>query len=418
MRFWRARAAGLAAACVVASVLGSGAVASSPVPEHPLLTEHLGWAWGDFYSDSPGNQHSHGRGVNGTGSRQGHPDARAVQLPEGVELSAVSGGFNHALGVTRDGRVLAWGLGYRNVLGDGTSRDRVVPAPVALPPDLRFTAVSAGLWHGLALDESGRVWSWGFNRFGQLGDGTRTDRATPVAVALPAGTRITAIAAGSSHSVALTSSGSVLHWGRDAAGEGAGPVALRPTRVPLPTGVQIVLIRAHSGSNAVSADGRVFVWGDARWPMPPSAPGSRALYEPPLPVGEHVVDAYPGVLLTRDGEVYEAFFTPYKGFSWRQLPLPDKARVVRLAPSHTHVLAVTQDRRLLAWGDNRGRELGRGSRAAAERVPDYVDGVAGVIAASAGSGFSLVTTSRTRLLPRPLPKVVSAELATQSTQAS
>jgi alpha-tubulin suppressor-like RCC1 family protein len=397
------RAGRLLAVGLAALVLGAEPATSSPVPDHPLLTEHSGLGWGDFYIDSPGNEHSRGRGVNGTGARQGHPEPRSVQVPESVELSAVSGGFNHALGLTRGGHVLAWGHGYRNVLGNGTAEDHLVPAPVSLPRDLRFTAVSAGLWHSLALDEAGRVWSWGFNRFGQLGDGTRTQRAKPVLVALPAGTRVTAIAAGSSHSVALTSSGSVFQWGRDAAGEDAGPIAVRPTRVPLPTGVQIVLIRAHGGSNAVAADGRVFVWGDARWPMPPPQPGSRAPYEPPLPADEHVVDAYRGVLLTRDGEVYETFFTPFRGFSWRQVPLPSKAHVVTLAPSHTHVLAVTQDRRLLAWGDNRGRQLGRRSRAAAEPKPGYVDGIGNVITASAGSGFSLVTTSRTRLAPLPLP---------------
>ncbi|HZD60439.1 MAG TPA: hypothetical protein VE439_08330, partial [Anaerolineae bacterium] len=78
--------------------------------------------------------------------------------------------------------------------------------------------IAAGVGcHSLALKQDGTVWGWGDNSFGQLGDGTKTNRSTPVqAKAL---TNVTAIAAGDAHSLARKSDGTVWAWGGNGFGQ-------------------------------------------------------------------------------------------------------------------------------------------------------------------------------------------------------
>lgn len=115
--------------------------------------------------------------------------------------------------------ILAWGEYRFGQLGDGTGTDSGTPIPVRLPPGTAVTAIAAGNEHSLALTSTGTVLAWGNNSFGQLGDGTNTSRITPVTVSLPPGTTVTAIAAGRSHSLAVTSAGTALAWGNNSFGQ-------------------------------------------------------------------------------------------------------------------------------------------------------------------------------------------------------
>jgi alpha-tubulin suppressor-like RCC1 family protein len=102
------------------------------------------------------------------------------------------------------GTVLAWGDNSFAELGNGSTAPSSTPVRVHLPAHTRVTAVAAGEGYGLALTSRGRVLAWGNNYAGALGDGRTADSSTPVAVDLPAGTRVTAISAGFFDSLALT----------------------------------------------------------------------------------------------------------------------------------------------------------------------------------------------------------------------
>jgi hypothetical protein len=109
------------------------------------------------------------------------------------------GGYEYSLALRNDGTVWAWGDNYEGQLGDGTSTDRSTPVQVTGLTDA--TAIAAGSWHSLAVRADGTVWAWGDNYFGQLGDGTVIERWTPVQVTSLC--RVAAIEGGERHSLFL-----------------------------------------------------------------------------------------------------------------------------------------------------------------------------------------------------------------------
>ncbi|MEV5573140.1 Ig-like domain repeat protein [Spirillospora sp. NPDC052269] len=187
-----------------------------------------------------------------------------TMLPEGAIATHVYSGHLHSLALTSDGRVLAWGHNASGQLGDGTTTDRRVPVQVRLPAGATVTRVGAGRFHNLALTSDGHVLAWGQNSYGKLGDGTTAERHVPVQVRLPAGATVTQLAAGWDHSMVLTSRGRVLSWGRNQYGQlGDGTTTDRrtPGEVRLAKGATAVQISATNGGVAVGEHGHVQAWG-------------------------------------------------------------------------------------------------------------------------------------------------------------
>src|SRR5450756_1749376 len=186
------------------------------------------WAWG-----------YNGDGELGNGTITNNSIPVAVSLPSGTTVAAIAGGLYHSLALTSTGQVLAWGLNGPGQLGNGTTTDSSTPVAVSLPSGTTVTAIAGGYYHSLALTSTGQVLAWGSNSNGQLGNGTTTNSSTPVAVSLPSGTTVTAIAGGRSHSLALASSGQVLARGYNASGQlGNGTTigSLTPVVVSCPRG--------------------------------------------------------------------------------------------------------------------------------------------------------------------------------------
>ena len=114
----------------------------------------------------------------------------------GIRFSQVSGsqGGSFSLAVGSDGNAYAWGYNYYGQLGDGTQTRRSTPVMVRtpdrstypdLPADFTYVQVSGGRYHSLAVGSDGNAYAWGSNSQGQLGDGTGTTRSTPVMVRKP-----------------------------------------------------------------------------------------------------------------------------------------------------------------------------------------------------------------------------------------
>ena len=146
-------------------------------------------------------------------------------------MVAIAGGGVHSLALKSDGTVWAWGRNDWGQLGDGSMTNRLTPVPVSGLTGV--VAIAGGGVHSLALKSDGTVWAWGGNSSGQLGDGSMTNRLTPVPVSGLTG--MVAIAGGELHSLALSSDGTVWTWGYNVYGElGDGSTTIvRATPIPV-----------------------------------------------------------------------------------------------------------------------------------------------------------------------------------------
>ncbi len=172
---------------------------------------------------------------------------------------AVSAYGGHELALKNDGTVWAWGDNNLGQLGDGTTTNRYTPVQVLGLSGV--TAIAAGYGHSLALKNDGTVWAWGYNSNGQLGDGTTTNRYTPVQVTGLSG--VTAIAVGRSHSLALKNDGTVWAWGynyRGQLGDGTTTNRYTPVQVLGLSGVTAIAA-GEMHSLALKNDGTVWAWG-------------------------------------------------------------------------------------------------------------------------------------------------------------
>jgi len=158
-----------------------------------------------------------GSGQLGDGLRV---DRRAATPVAGLAagVSAIAAGNNHTCALKSTGAVVCWGSNENGELGDGTELGRrPVPTPVATLGS-GVSAIAAGGFHTCALKSTGSVVCWGRNLFGELGDGSTVLRRVPAPVA-GLGSGVSAITAGLLHTCALKSTGGVVCWGYNKDGQ-------------------------------------------------------------------------------------------------------------------------------------------------------------------------------------------------------
>jgi alpha-tubulin suppressor-like RCC1 family protein len=250
------------------------------------------------------------------------------------DVVAISAGDNYSLALTALGQVWAWGDNGGGQLGNGTTTASNVPIVVNGLPAIVAISASAPPYmlgapmpsraHSMALADDGRVFVWGDNTWGQLGDGTTTRSLVPKQV--PGLSGITRVAAGGGFSLALKTdgadSGSVWSWGRNdyfQLGDNS-PFAAPPRLAPLPGVSGIAELDAGDlHSTAIKSDRTLWRWGS--W-----IPGSACL------VGPVLFENVP-----------------------KQVAGPDPAS---LAAGGGHSLALQTDRTISGWGHNCVGQLG------------------------------------------------------------
>lgn len=242
-----------------------------------------------------------------------------------------AGGF-HSLGQRGDiyapEKIYAWGDNTFGQLGDGTTIDR--PAPVEVKGLSNVTQLSAGGFHSLAL-KNGEVWAWGNNEYGQLGNDSGKDSLLPIKIANLSD--IVEISAGDSHNLALRADGTVWAWGANLSGQlGDGTFIHRFTPVRIENLENIIAISAGGEHNlAIRYDGTVWAWG--RNDNGQLGDGSQ-----------------------------ENRLTPVQ--------IPNLTEVKKISAGWAHSMALKQNNTILTWGDNSLGQLGIGSHKSLSTVPE------------------------------------------------
>ena len=303
-----------------------------------------------------------------------------------VGVQAVSAGQQHTCALMTDGTVQCWGDNMFGQLGDGTTTMRPLPG---LVPGLEGIVQldSHNTNHVCTLTNTGQVMCWGANRFGQVGDGSFSNRTNPTHVEnLPESIR--SVNVGGTHTCALTSEGDVICWGANNFGQSGKNPGWAPVDV-LGLAANVKSIDIDYDHACAIADGGVKCWGNNGFGQ--LGDGTRTTRFKPTDVvglnnGVKTVDL--GYLftcaLTESGEV--KCWGQNAGInSLVPVDAPGMLKHIKgLAVGEAHVCVLTQGNGVKCWGSNRFGQLGDGTTTSRNAPVDVIGLESGVQAITAG----------------------------------
>ena len=264
----------------------------------------------------------------------------------GLTFSMVTIGSAHSCGLTLEGRAYCWGDNFFGQLGDGTKTDRLRPVAVAAD-GLLFSSVSAGEGHTCGLTTRRKAYCWGWNDKGMLGDGTTTDRLRPVPV--KGGLLFRHIRPGSRHTCGATTTYVGYCWGSNGFGRLGDGSTVAQRLVPTRVAGSIKFLRVIAGGNhscGLSTTNKAFCWGYGR-----------------------------------EGQIGDG--KPYLRYTPRAVA--GRLAFKQVVPGYAHTCGVTTDDRAYCWGLNDQGQLGIGTGVTQSLMPAAVAGghqFSGVSAAS------------------------------------
>jgi alpha-tubulin suppressor-like RCC1 family protein len=288
----------------------------------------------------------------------------------GANWRAIAAGEEHAVAIRADGTLWGWGANNFGQLGKGFADPELVPtpSPVQIGTDSDWIAAAAGASCTIALKSDGTLWAWGFNNFGQLGNGDAggATQTSPVAVLNPGASKYVAVSITNGHVLALQADGSLWSWGGNQFGQlgiNAVDITVHATPVQVVTGDSAV-DNAWTGvsaggwhSVAQQSDGTLWSWGRNSAGQLGNSSGSANNNPLPLKMGTD---------------------NDWAGYSAGNL----------------HTTAFKRNGSLWAWGANNKGQLGIGGTVDLLRhsTPLQITSPAGIstiIVVAAGSGHSL-----------------------------
>jgi alpha-tubulin suppressor-like RCC1 family protein len=305
-------------------------------------------------------------GQLGTGDKSHYDSPVRVNVPFGLRAIGARSG-NSSVAVNASGRAYTWGSGQDGQLGNGAFDNHLRPVQVRLPRRVKLRAAREGFAFVVALTTTGKALTWGYGAQGQLGNGHRANRNAPVYVSVPRGVRVTAVSACGACGIALTSDGRVLAWGDNSVGQlGNGKTGSTdvPVWVKLPKHTKVTSIAAGDGQLfAVTSTGGLLAWGsDNEGQLGNRHTGGLSR----VPVRVH---------------------------------LPRGVKIASVSSGMVQTLGLTTTGKVLAWGGNQSGQLGTGNKKNSN-VPVYVHlpKIAHIVAIAAGRYHGLALTRGGKIL--------------------
>ncbi|MGV8876666.1 MAG: RCC1 domain-containing protein [Rhodoglobus sp.] len=315
--------------------LGSGATggggllpipATAVVPDYIAANGHNSMSLGNDGVATSWGDNGYGQlGTNSTAANSLVPVT--VQAPTGVKFTQISVGDTHSMAIGSDGNTYAWGFNAFGQLGTASANSSKVPALVITPVGVQFTKISAGEGHSLGLGTDGSIYAWGSNYHGEAGDKAVQTIATPrLMIPTPVGSSFTQILAGFNVSLAVRSDGKTFAWGwnnKGQFGNGTTTDSETPMLVSTPAGVKFTQVSENAGHVLAIADnGTTYGWGDNSYEQ--------------LGNGTTVDSLVPGLVST-----------------------PSNVTFIQVSTGDFHTLALGDDYQLYSWGSNSYGALGQ-----------------------------------------------------------
>ncbi|MEJ5166944.1 MAG: RCC1 repeat-containing protein [Thermoanaerobaculia bacterium] len=345
-------------------------------------------------------------------------------MPDLYDVVQVSAGEEHFLVLKKDGTVWAWGKNVYGQMGNGTWQESDVPVKVKNLENI--IAISAGAYHCLALREDGTVWAWGSNSKGQLGNGEKgdlTEKNIPVRVSYL--NDIIAISAGPENSYALKSDRTVWAWGYNEYGQ-LGNGTYFDSSIPVKV-KNLQNVKQISVNIALKFDGTVWQWGNKK-NLPEKVQNLEGIISISSSYWHFLALKYDGtvwewnyyyssvpkqVMNLKDVKIisdsrYSFFAVKKDGTVWgwgsnrdcsllsdyyyhRHSPTPSTniEDVYLISAGFTHSLALKYDGTVWTWGNRRCVPYSEGEISFVLNKPTRIESISDVISISAGENFSL-----------------------------
>lgn len=265
------------------------------------------WTWGENY-----------HGTLGIGDNDKHEGI--MQVTTLSDVTAIATGINHVLALKKDGTVWAWGSNYYGALGDGTNGDRDINfyssnIPIQVPGITDAVGVGTGDYQSFAIRSDGTALAWGYNIYGQLGDGTNINRNSPGEVKNLS--EITEIHGGRDHTIALLADGTVWGWGSNDGGMLGVPWEVRlssyePVQIPGLTGIMDLEVEFYT-NRALTEDGKLWSWGSGS-----GGANGDGLTKPSYAPFQTPIDTSPSIkLVSQNGQETHVIFYDYTSTNTR-----------------------------------------------------------------------------------------------------
>jgi hypothetical protein len=296
------------------------------------------------------------------GKRAGSTNCMFNVLAEtiGGDIVSVAAGDRHSLAIKNDGTLWAWGWNVYGQLGDGTTTAR--HSLVQVMEDV--VSVAAGYRHSFAIKNDGTVWAWGHNYYGQLGDGTTTDRHSPVQVM----EGVISITPGHFSTFAIKNDGTLWAWGQNIADLlGDGTITDRHNPMQVMEDVASVAAGFYH-TLVIKNDDTLWAWGANDYGQ--LGDGTTTGRYSPVQVLEDVVSVAAGfhhtLAVRNDGRLWTWGHNDYGQLgdgttTDRHSPVQVMEDVVSVGAGILHSLAFKNDGTLWAWGFNEHGQYGDGT---------------------------------------------------------
>ena len=216
----------------------------------------------------------------------GNNSVTSVRTPVSVlgqvkTFCQIQGSQSHSIGLDKNGGVWCWGYNFHGQLGRNSTASVRTPNKIS-GVNKTFCVIDVGEAVSHAIDKNGKIWSWGYNMWGKLGDGTTINRSTPVAVG-GANKTFCDVSGGQYYSIALDHNNNVWGWGNT---DYLNDIPIKPIKS---SGIKIALITAglNMAMSLSSDDDKLYVWGYNNLGCLGINLGSGSRRSPLLTVGEN-----------------------------------------------------------------------------------------------------------------------------------